>query len=142
MCQRGGPNVGGHVPVAATIATSVIANRAKAISSGRRLRRRRETTCPSGEGSAIEDHDRAVEVGVPCRGHPGDELPALLRLADSTERARLEVAFLMVLRDRGAQSALEDAGRDAVDEDAVRPELVGQAAGHPLERPLARRVVD
>src|SRR5579863_4695313 len=140
MCQRGGPNVGGRVPVAATIATSVVANRANAISSGRRLSRRlsrrREAARPSGQGSAIEDHDRAVEVSVPCRGHPGDELPAFLRLTDSTERARLDVAFLMVLRDRRAQSALEDAGRDAVDEDAVRTELVGQAAGHPLERPL------
>ena len=53
----------------------------------------------------------------------------------------IDVALLVVLGDRRAQPTFEDAGRDAVDEDAVGPELVSQAAGHPFERALAGGVV-
>src|SRR5438270_673699 len=78
-------------------------------------------------GAAVEHDHRTVEVTVARGCEPRDELAAFRGLPDPAERARVDVALLVVLGDRRAQAALEDAGGDAVRQHAVAAELVREA---------------
>src|SRR4051812_37338130 len=66
------------------------------------------------ERAPVQHDDGTVEVRVARRCQPGRKLAAFCRLADPSERAGVDVAALVVLGDRRAQPALEDARGDAV----------------------------